>query len=295
MSFKPMLACKIPDNLSSLPYPLLASSKLDGIRCIVKDGVALSRTLKPIRNRYIQAILGRQEFNGLDGELIVGDPTAKDCMSRTNSGVMSIEGEPDFTYHIFDIWNRPGVQYREALTNLEGRPKEKHIELLPQIICHNTAAVETLEQCVLDDGYEGLILRRPDGLYKYGRSTTREGYLFKLKRFIQDEAIVIGCEPLQHNDNDPELNALGYTQRSTAQAGKIDLPLLGAVVVKGMYQDMQVIFNIGTGFTFDERALLWEKRQDLIGKIVSYKYFPVGCKDRPRHPVFVSFRDPSDL
>jgi DNA ligase-1 len=292
---KPLLACHAPANLNKLPYPLLASSKLDGIRCVIKDGVALSRTLKPIRNRYIQEIIGRKEFEGLDGELIVGDPTAKDCMRVTNSGVMSIEGEPNFTYQVFDIWNRPGVQYREALDQLVKLPVTPYVRLSPQIICHNTAAVEALEQCVLDEGYEGLILRRPDGLYKYGRSTAREGYLFKLKRFVQDEAIVIGCEPLRHNDNDPELNALGYTQRSTAQAGKIDLSLLGAVVVKGMYQDMQVIFNIGTGFTFNERALLWEKRRDLIGKIVTYKYFPIGSKDRPRHPVFISFRDPIDL
>lgn len=77
---KPLLACNAPANLNSLPYPLFASVKLDGIRCVIKDGVALSRTLKPIRNQYIQSLLGRPEFNGLDGELIVGDPAASDCM-----------------------------------------------------------------------------------------------------------------------------------------------------------------------------------------------------------------------
>jgi DNA ligase-1 len=292
---RPLLACPAPANLNKLPYPLLASSKLDGIRCVIKDGVALSRTLKPIRNRYIQEIIGRKEFEGLDGELIVGDPTAKDCMRVTNSGVMSIEREPNFTYQVFDIWNRPGCHYRDVVLNLKSRPKHPHIAILPQEYCDNTKDVETLEQRALDEGYEGLILRRPDGLYKYGRSTAKEGYLYKLKRPIQDEAIVIGFEPLRHNDNDPELNALGYTQRSSAQAGKIDQPLLGALVVQGLFQDIKTVFNIGIGFTFDERLALWTDRKNLIGKIVTYKYFPIGIKDRPRHSVFVSFRDPIDL
>ena len=48
-----------------------ASPKLDGIRCMIQDGIALSRSLKPIRNEHVQYILGREIFNGLDGELII--------------------------------------------------------------------------------------------------------------------------------------------------------------------------------------------------------------------------------
>lgn len=292
---RPMLACNAPDNLNSLPYPLLSSTKLDGIRCIIKGGAALSRALKPIRNQYIQSILGRPELNGLDGELIVGDPTARDCMRSTNSGVMSAGGEPDFTFYVFDIWNRPGRGYHEVLTHLIGLPKYPHVKLLPQHLCVNAFNVEKHEQQALDEGYEGLIIRRLEGLYKYGRSTLREGYLMKLKRYVQEEAVVIGYEPLYHNDNDPELNALGYTQRSTAQAGKIDLPLLGALVVRGIYQNTLTTFKVGTGFTFEERATLWEQRESLVDKIITYKLFPMGSKDRPRHPVWVGFRDKDDM
>jgi DNA ligase-1 len=117
----------------------------------------------------------------------------------------------------------------------------------------------------------------------------------KLKRYIQEEAVVIGYESLQHNANDAELNALGYTQRSTAQAGKIDLPLLGALLVRGMYQGTLTNFRVGTGFTFEERAALWEQREGLVGKTITYKLFPMGSKDRPRHPAFISFRSQDDL
>ena len=38
--FKPMLAGKAPEDLSTLKFPLALSPKLDGIRAIVKDGIA---------------------------------------------------------------------------------------------------------------------------------------------------------------------------------------------------------------------------------------------------------------
>ena len=115
---KPMLAYqKLPD-LEALTYPLIASPKLDGIRCLIVDGVAVSRSLKPIRNKYVQSILGSHEFNGLDGELVVGSPTDPDVYLKTNSGVMSVEGEPDFTYLVFDQWNRTGVYNRIEFYNV---------------------------------------------------------------------------------------------------------------------------------------------------------------------------------
>ena len=293
---RPMKACYAPENLNKLPYPIFSSEKLDGIRCVIKDGIALSNTLKPIRNKYIQSILGDPRFNGLDGELIVNDPTAKDCMRVTNSGVMSADGEPAFNYFVFDYWDRPGIQYRTVLEdNLINIPDSPFITPLPQRVCRNTAELEAHELSALDAGYEGLIVRRQDGAYKFGKSTVKEGYLMKLKRFHQEEAIIIGYEPLYHNANDPELNGLGYTKRSTAQNGKIALNMLGSLTVKGMYQDRLVQFDVGSGFTKDERITLWQAPQELIGKIITYKFFPSGSKDKPRHPVFISFRDPTDI
>lgn len=293
---RPLLACNAPKDLSKLPYPLFSSEKLDGIRCIIKDGVAYSRNLKPIRNTYIQSILGRPELNGLDGELIVGDPNASDCMRVTNSGVMSADGQPDFRYYVFDLWDRFYLKYSHAIQEISKiRKHNPYITILSQRLCNNAAEVENHETEALDAGYEGLILRRPDAPYKYGRSTLREAYLIKLKRYTQEEAVVIGYEPLYHNENESEKNALGYNQRSSAKSGKIELPLLGALIVLGKYNDTTATFSIGTGFTLNERERLWLNRHELINKIVSYKFFPIGSWDRPRHPVFVSFRSEDDM
>src|SRR4051812_20439337 len=84
---KPMLAKD--GDLSKITYPVIVQPKLDGIRCFIVDGVARSRTFKPIPNAEIQAALGRSEFDGLDGEIVVGDPTAEGCMQTTSSFVMA--------------------------------------------------------------------------------------------------------------------------------------------------------------------------------------------------------------
>ncbi len=293
LQLRPMKAIHAPENLGSLPFPLWASTKLDGIRCIIKDGVAYSNSLKPIRNRFVQAELGKG-LNGLDGELIVGEPNAWDCMRKTNSGVMSFGGEPDFKFHVFDRWDRAGTDYMRAYEQISSICHPR-VELVYQRGVVDTAGLEALEQSVLDDGYEGLILRRPDGMYKYGRSTLREGYLIKLKRYHQAEATIVDVTPLRRNLNPPELNELGYTHRSAAQGGKMEMDLLGALVVKGFFDGAMTEFEIGTGFTLDERGRFWQERESLIGKFVTYKFFPIGSKDRPRHPVFISFRDEDDL
>ena len=290
---RPMKAIHAPEDLSSLPFPLWASTKLDGIRCIIKDGVAYSNSLKPIRNRFVQAELGKG-LNGLDGELIVVEPNAWDCMRKTNSGIMSFDGEPDFKFHVFDRWDRAEVDYMKTYERISSICHPR-VELVYQRGVIDTAGLEALERSVLDDGYEGLILRRPYGMYKYGRSTLREGYLIKLKRYHQAEATIVDTTPLLRNLNPPELNELGYTHRSAAQGGKMEMPLLGALVVKGFFDGAMTEFEIGTGFTMAERDRFWRERESLIGKFVTYKFFPTGSKDRPRHPVFISFRDADDL
>ena len=106
--FKPMLAAK-PDPaeldavLAKLPLPALFSPKLDGIRATVQNGRLYSRSLKLIPNLEMQKLWGRKELNGLDGELVVGSPTAEDCFNRSTSVVMS-RNKPadDTTFNVFD-------------------------------------------------------------------------------------------------------------------------------------------------------------------------------------------------
>jgi DNA ligase-1 len=101
--FKPLLSAKVDKSeFHRLTYPLLASPKLDGIRAVVLNDQLVSRTLKPIPNNFIREALSHPQYDGLDGELIVGEPTDPGIYLKTNSAVMSVDGEPDFTYYVFD-------------------------------------------------------------------------------------------------------------------------------------------------------------------------------------------------
>lgn len=295
---RPMLAYqKLPD-LNKLTYPILASPKLNGVRALVVDGKLQTRNGKLIPNRFLQEKFGADpELQGCDGELILGDPTDPDVWNKTVSAVMSHDGEPKVTYHIFDVWNsrmhfayrNKLVKFLEAVYDLAGTG----VAIVPHHICDSPDEVLAFEQKVLAAGYEGVILRSPKQLYKHGRSTLREEGMLKLKRFNDSEAKIVGFEELQHNENFAEQNSLGYTERSTHMDSLVGGNTLGAFTCVDLYSGVQ--FSLGTGFTAQQRKRFWETRSDLTGKIVKYKYFPVGIKDKPLHPVFLGFRPLEDL
>lgn len=287
---KPMLATNAPADLQSLTYPLLASPKLDGIRAIVKDGVVFSRSGKPIPNEHVQYLFSH--LHGLDGELIVGHPTAEDVFRVSTSGVMSREGKPEVFFYVFDRWDVPNMPYGIRMGMLLG-VSAMNVIVVEQQLVTDAAAVESYEAFCLSSGFEGAMLRTPKAVYKHGRSTAREAALLKVKRFLDGEAEVIGFEERQHNDNEAKRNALGIIERSTRLDGMVGMDTLGALVVRDNSTGIE--FNIGTGFTDAERAAIWTAREQWLGSLVKYKYFPTGSKDKPRFPVFDGQRSPLDL
>lgn len=290
-NFKPLLAATIKD-VDKLTFPVLASPKLDGIRCLQRQGQALSRSLKEIPNRHIQEVLSHPSLQGLDGELIVGDPTDERCFNTTTSAVMSKAGMPNFTYHVFDLHDSDEL-FHVRLAELQRFAGVGVIRLVPHFLVETVEELLKLEHTFLAQGYEGLMVRDPDGTYKYGRSTVKQGILLKLKRFVDSEAVVIGYEELYHNTNEAKTNELGQTERSTAQAGKVPAGVLGKLIVKDLETDIE--FGIGTGLTADDRAKLWADKDNLPGQIVKYKSFAVGAKEAPRFPVYLGMRDQRDM
>lgn len=284
MSFKPMLAAEAV--VESLTFPIYASPKLDGVRAIVRNGVVLSRSLKPIPNRHVQALFSG--FEGFDGELIVGDPTAQTVYRDTTSGVMSRDGEPDVTFYAFDRLADPSVGYDQRLNCLR---RGERVEVLRQMLILNTRDLFAYEESVIAQGYEGLILRRPEAPYKFGRSTVAEGALLKLKRFSDAEFEVVGFEERMHNGNEATTDELGRTKRSSHKENKTGRGDLGALVVK---MDSGTTFNVGTGFTDEDRAAIWQERDSFLGRIAKVKFFAGGVKDAPRFPVFLGWRDAID-
>jgi len=291
---KPMLLPREMPDLDTLPYPVYVTPKLDGIRCLIKDGVALSRTLKPIPNKSIQvwADKYKSELEGMDGELIVGDPTSHTVYRDTNSFVMSHDKVGEFFFYHLDWWNDMDEPYFVRYQDVMVDTVPSNYRKVLSYNAHSKEKLLELEEHCLEKGYEGIVIRNPHGMYKYGRCTIKEANAFKLKRFEDDEAVIIGWEEEMYNGNDAEVNELGRTKRSTKQSGMSGKGTLGAFICKTRDG---VEFKIGSGFDQQDRENFWQNKSNLLGYIVKYKHFPIGVKDKPRHPIFLGFRDKMDM
>lgn len=287
--FRCMLAADV--DLDRLKFPCVVSAKLDGVRAIVRDGIVYSRSNKPIPNKYVQKLLGAYEH--YDGELIVGDPRSKTVYRDTLSHVMSHD-KADFylRFYVFDHVSHPDEPWTKRVSRINLGRNVIPVKLHEQFTVANMKQLLMVEEDMLIFGYEGLIIRSPDAPYKRGRSTMNEGYLLKLKRFTDGEFEIVDFEERQRNENEATTNELGRTKRSSHQAGKTGRGDLGALVLR--YAD-GVTFNCGTGFTDDERARIWQNRKDYLGLKAKVKYFAVGMKDLPRHPVWLGLRDERDI
>lgn len=298
---KPMLAGKCED-FAALIFPVLASAKLDGVRALVIGGVVMSRSLKPIPNAWVQNAFSNLP-EGTDGELIFGDPTNPEAYRDTVSSVMSEDGEPtQVRYHVFDNFTFAGG-FKERFLQVLALPAYKRTKGVC-IVDHKKISdpdeLAAYEAEHVEAGHEGIMLRSIDGPYKQGRSTAREGFLLKVKRFMDGDAIVLGVYEWETNLNEAKTNALGRTERSSHQENKVGAGVLGGLYVRGLEAPYQgVEFSIGTGFKGaddpdGERGELWRKRATLTGLVAKFKYFPTGSKDKPRFPVFLGWRDGRD-
>ncbi len=308
MSFKsPMLASDYKPEL--LKFPVIASAKIDGIRAVIDRGYGphseqnlfdpYARSGKIIRNKYIQQQIGLTSLRNVDGELVVGEHNAPDVYNRTSSGVMAEKGEPDFTYWVFDMRNMDNTtftlrhQFLCLVVEGVGNPR---VKVLPQQFLLDMEALEVFEAECLAAGFEGIMVRDPNALYKYGRSTAKGGELLKVKRVSHDEAEIIGFEEQMTNLNEATTNELGRTKRSSAKDGLAPADTLGAFICRNESLWPGQTFNISPGvLTHAERKELWDKRDSFIGETITFKHLAHGAKDKPRHGRFNGFRDPIDL
>lgn len=296
---KPLLAASFKNmTIEDLDFPVYATPKLDGIRALKINGELVSRTFKPIRNSVINQAIGELIPDGSDGEILSGK-TFQDATST----IMSMDGGigVDTTFFWFD-YVKDGIDkpYLERIRDIEEHVKmnpdilnDLRVKIVP-LIPRKINTVEELvefEKLCLEQNFEGVMIRSGNGVYKCGRSTEKQGILIKLKKFEDDEAVITGYTSMQTNTNEKTMNELGDMKRSSHQAGKHDLDMIGALEVdwNGIH------FSIGTGFDHALRKQLWEDRDELVGRIVKFKYFAQGIKTAPRFPVFIGWRDKDDM
>lgn len=296
MTFRPLLSGKAPDNLNELAFPVLASPKIDGIRVLITQDGPVTRKLEPIPNHHVRNLLSALPV-GFDGEVTSGHHAASDVWNKTQSAIMRHEGTPSIAYHVFDDFSVPHAPYEVRLNRVFER-----VRLSPQVWCvalphariYDVAQLDAYEDQCLKHGYEGVMLRDPDAIYKFGRSTTKQGVLLKLKRWHDDEAEIIGVKERMHNANELEADALGYAKRATKKDNKVGRGDMGALICRAVFNKKTgpVEFDLGAGFTDEQRAAFWDK--PALGHLAKFKYQGLTPDGKPRFPIYLGLRDRRD-
>lgn len=302
---KPMLASDYVEGKGH--FPCIAQPKIDGVRGLTQEGQHTGRSLKPLGNLFTGKLFGRPELNGCDGELAAELETHPRLCNLTTSATSTHSGEPFVLWWLFDLITVANEdenyfhRYKE-LTELVERLQRipgnyewaGRLRVVPSVVCKSEEELFAIDAKWLEEGYEGTIVRDPDGLHKAGRSTVKEGGLLRIKRFSEEEAVVYAVEEGQTNNNTAQVNELGNTFRSSHAAGMVPNGMIGALLCRDVKTGQEITVGAGR-LTHTERKYLFENQNEVIGKTVKYKKFPKGEKDKPRFPTFQSFRNPNDM
>lgn len=307
---KPHLATDV--DLEKLKLPVIAMPKLDGVRGCNFTGELVGRSLKSHANLHVTTQFSKQNFAGLDGELTCGAITADDLVRVTTSALNTIEGTPDCVWNVFDLLNDEtiGLPYWMRLIKLTLKVNtlnHSNIRVIPHVVCNTLEELLKVELTWLTEGYEGVIIRDPNGLHKDGRCTVKEGAYLRLKRFIEFEFKATCLVEGSTNLNPKKTNKLGKSERSSHKANKIANGMIGTIIgisladvvcpVTGkLLISKHATVEVSAGcLTHDQRKYYFNNQQEFFNQIHKGKFFPVGMKDKLRFPTWETFRAASDM
>lgn len=283
MVSRPMLAASYRDG-DKLSFPLLATPKIDGVRALIVNGKLVSRSFRPIPNVAVRRVLEKVLPEGADGEISCGS------LYDTTSVVMSEYSASSITYSWFDWAYDLDAPYEQRASAIAQHVYIPNVTpLIPEVV-KSMHELELYEARVLCMGYEGVVVRAPQGRYKCGRSTIKEGLMIKIKRNADYEATIVGTEELMRNMNEQQTDSFGNIKRSSAKQRLVPSDTLGAIVAESSYGT----FRIGTGFTADQRDALWANRGMVVGRLAKYRCAGWSNRGLPRSPVFMGIRHPDD-
>lgn len=187
-----------------IKFPCIVQPKLDGVRCLIlfdeqiQDWIAISSSGKSydVAAAFILQEIRKKNLPKdviLDGELYIhGEPLEYlSGLARTQT---FLEGHKRLEFHVFDILSKDYSAQRLIELNslvMVYFKESKHIKLVPHSIGTDKLNLEATFCYYIEDGYEGMIIRNEQGLYKQG---VRSSDIFKWKAFQDAEYEITGIE-----------------------------------------------------------------------------------------------------
>lgn len=302
-----------PKNLALIKYPALVSIKYDGWRMFEYAGEVRLRSLKPPKNTWTQKVM-RELFasasalgvKGLDGEAIPGDPFDPNAMQACTSAFNCNYREIPFGFFVFDSYQYPDRPFSERLkyaTEAVHKLRDAgwnenspvNIQAVEHHLISNEIELFDYYDSIIEQGLEGVMGRLPSAPYKYGRSTMREAWLWALKPYMDDWAVIVGFEEMLENQNELTTNERGYASRQGLKENMVPKGTLGKFICKSLKFGETFGVGMGVGLTFDLRDKVWANRPAYLGGFLKYKYQEIGMKERPRQPKFMGLPDFNEM
>ena len=251
-------------------FPIICQPKLNGVRCIARKENWEVKITSRLGKDY--SIVCRKLANQLrlimkngdiwDGEIYVH----KWSFQRIIRAVKKIR--PDtrkLQFHRYDICNTKVIMSKrnQIMCTL---PINKYIKQVFDVMLGTKFQIKHWHDIWVKDGYEGIILRKPDGLYKFGH---RVPQLMKYKEFIDKEFKIVDFE--------------GYTQEDE---------LIQRTCVR-------YVCCIKDGATFEviprgslkQREIMYHNAPNVVGKMLTVRYQELSEDSIPIFPVGLVVRD----
>ena len=190
-----LLLTNYRDQGDLITFPCIVQEKVDGVRCLIRNGKGISRSGKEISN--IEHILTELSELGItdsfDGEVWCQGMTLYEITGLLNKRKLSSLDQQKvlrLRFNVFDI-KMPGV-FSERMQRVELHKNKnlKYTKFIDNILCHSRDAAIEIANTIIADGGEGIVLRNLNGLYTNGRTTGVQKY----KAREDEEFSIVGYE-----------------------------------------------------------------------------------------------------
>lgn len=290
----PFLLKDFKKDYDKINYPASAQPKFDGIRAISgklkcgepislknltftsRKAITLSNQMDHIREEMISSgfIENLEKGRGdvfVDGELFTSELSFEEISGLSRKkylGEDDYENTKKIVYNIFDVFypGNPGMIYSERREILEkafnsAKAEFSYITLVPEVMVKSKDDVEKKLDQFIKKGYEGIVIRNLDFVYKGARISDVQKY----KRFEDAEFKIVGAEK---------------------GVGKAEDSIIFILETED-HKEFKATYN----GTIAEREKLYSIRSKLIGKMATVKYQELTAMGVPRFGTVKTIRD----
>lgn len=278
--FRLMLAPNEIADVTKVRFPIYVQPKLDGYRCIYKQGYMWSRSGKPFANKHIPQYF--ENVFGINGIVLDGEIYAPGYTFNQLQTIMNKHEAPLPKGLKFFIYDAMAVGHWES--NKCPKPYSERYKLLNEMVAEiadpqkvisiandkvdTSREIVELYKSYLKKGLEGAMLKDPEGLYRWKRVSVKSGEMLKVKPF-----------------KTVDLEIMGFYEGEGKHKGKA-----GGFIV----HFNGVAVRVGSGLDDADREAVWNNKKDYLGKTIEVRYLEVTEDGSLRNNSFVRFREEKD-